>query len=59
MTKMTFADRVAATGLTPKPEDLPKLEALVKDMDRAAAALLHGPRPYAEEPMSVFRLPTP
>jgi hypothetical protein len=58
MDEMTFAARVKATGLTPKPEDMPRLEALVKDMDRAAA-MVRGPRPYAEEPSSVFRLPTP
>lgn len=55
MTEMTFEARVKAAGLNPKPEDMPKLEALVKDMDRAAA-LVRGPRPYAEEPLSAFRL---
>lgn len=55
MTEMTFAARVALAGLNPKPEDLPKLEALVKDLDRAAA-MVRGPRPYAEEPLSAFRL---
>jgi hypothetical protein len=55
MTEMTFAARVKAAGLNPKPEDMPKLEALVKDLDRAAA-LVSGPRPYSEEPMSAFRL---
>ena len=58
MNEMTFDARVAATGLKPKPEDMAKLEALVKDIDRAAA-LVRGPRPYAEEPLSAFRLPTP
>lgn len=55
MTEMTFAARVAAAGLSPKADDLPKLEALVKDLDRAAK-LVSGPRPYSEEPMSAFRL---
>jgi hypothetical protein len=55
MTEMTFEARVKATGLNPKPEDMAKLEILVKDMDRAAA-LVRGPRPYAEEPLSTFRL---
>jgi hypothetical protein len=55
---MTFEARVAATGLSLKPEDLPKLQALVEDMDRAAE-LVRGPRSYADEPLSSFRLPTP
>jgi hypothetical protein len=58
MTDMTFAARVAATGLNPKPEDMAKLEAMVRDMDRVAA-LVRGPRPYAEEPLSAFHLPRP
>jgi hypothetical protein len=55
MTEMTFEARVKAAGLNPKPEDMAKLEVLVKDMDRAAT-LVRGPRPYAEEPLSAFRL---
>jgi hypothetical protein len=58
MTEMNFAGRLTATGLRPTEADIPKLEALVKDMDRAAA-LVRGPRPYNEEPLSVFRLPRP
>jgi hypothetical protein len=58
MTEMNFADRVAATGLRPSEADIPKLEVLVRDMDRAAA-LVRGPRPYSEEPLSAFRLPCP
>jgi len=58
MTEMNFSDRLAATGLRPSEADIPKLEALVKDMDRAAA-LVRGPRPYSEEPLSAFRLPVP
>lgn len=58
MSEISFEARVKATGLTPKLDDMPKLEALVRDMDRAAA-LVRGPRSYAEEPLSAFRLPTP
>jgi hypothetical protein len=58
MTEMNFLDRLAATGLRPSEADIPKLEALVKDMDRAVA-LVRGPRPYSEEPLSAFRLPHP
>jgi hypothetical protein len=58
MDEIAFAARLTATGLHPTAEDLPKLEALVKDLDRAAA-LVRGPRPYAEEPLSAFRLPKP
>lgn len=56
MSELSFADRLAATGLKPFDSDLAKLEALVKDMDRAAA-YVRGPRPYSEEPLSAFRLP--
>jgi hypothetical protein len=56
MTEMSFADRLATTGLNVKAADIPKLEALVKDLDRAAA-LVRGSRPYSEEPLSAFRLP--
>lgn len=55
MTDMIFAERVKLAGLNPKPDDMPKLEALVKDLDRAAA-MVSGPRSYAEEPLSAFRL---
>jgi hypothetical protein len=55
MTEIPFEARVKATGLRPKVEDMAKLEALVKDMDRAAA-LVRVPRPYAEEPLSAFHL---
>jgi hypothetical protein len=51
----TFEERVKAAGLNPKPDDLEKLKVLVDDMDRAAA-LVRGPRSYAEEPLSAFRL---
>ena len=55
MTEIKFEARVKATGLRPKPDDMPMLEALVKDLDRAAA-MLRRPRPYAEEPLNAFRL---
>ena len=52
-----FQEHVPA-DLHPTATDLPKLQALVTDLDRAAA-LVHGPRPYAEEPPGAFRLPHP
>lgn len=55
MTEIKFEARVKASGLRPKPDDFPMLEALVQDLDRAAA-MLRGPRSYAEEPSSAFRL---
>ena len=56
MAELSFADRLAATGLPVPDTDVPKLQALVADMDRAAA-LLRGPRPYADEPLNAFHLP--
>jgi hypothetical protein len=50
-----FEPRAWAAGLRVGADDMPKLEALVKDMDRAAATL-RGPRDYGEEPLSAFRL---
>jgi hypothetical protein len=58
MAELSFADRLAATGLPLSETDLPKLQALVSDMDRAAA-LLRDPRPYANEPLNAFHLPVP
>jgi hypothetical protein len=55
MTEIKFEARVKAVGLRLKPDDLPMLEALVKDLDRAAA-MLRGPRSYAQEPLNAFRL---
>jgi hypothetical protein len=55
MTDIKFEARVKATGLRPKPDDMPMLEAMVKDLDRAAA-MLRGPRSYAEEPLNALRL---
>ena len=56
MPELSFADRLAATGLQVSETDIPKLQALVSDMDRAAS-LLRGPRPYANEPLNAFHLP--
>jgi hypothetical protein len=55
MSEISFEARVRATGLRPKPSDLPGLEALVRDLDRAAA-LLRGPGSPTGEPPGVFRL---
>jgi hypothetical protein len=55
MAEPSFESRLRAAGLRPWPEDVPKLEALVRDLDRAAA-MLRGPRDYAQEPISAFRL---
>jgi hypothetical protein len=55
MTDSKFEARVKASGLRPNPADMPMLEALVKDLDRAAA-MLRSPRPYAQEPLNAFRL---
>ncbi len=55
MSDIKFEARVRAIGLRPEPGDLPLLEALVRDLDRAAA-MLRGPRPFAEEPLIAFRL---
>jgi hypothetical protein len=53
MTDAKFEARVKATGLRPKPDDMAMLEALVKDLDRAAL-MLRGPRSFAEEPLNAF-----
>nr|WP_294520303.1 hypothetical protein [uncultured Rhodopila sp.] len=55
MNEISFEARVKATGLRPKADDLADLEALVRDLDRAAAQL-RGPRSYAEEPLCAFKL---
>jgi hypothetical protein len=55
MTESKFEARVKASGVRPKPDDMPMLKALVQDLDRAAA-MLRGPRPYADEPLNAFRL---
>jgi len=55
MSEIKFEARVKATGLRPKPDDLAMLEAMVRELDRAAS-MLRGPRSYAEEPLNAFRL---
>ena len=37
MTETPFESRLRAAGLRLRPEDMPKLETLVKDLDRAGA----------------------
>jgi hypothetical protein len=56
MEETTFEARLTAAGLKPAMEDLPALRTLVADLDRAAVAI-RTPRPYADEPLSAFRLP--
>ncbi len=55
MSEISFEARVKAVGLRPTPDDMASLEALVKDLDRAAA-LMRGPRCYSEEPLNTFKL---
>lgn len=55
MTTSSFDARVRATGLRPFADDLPKLQAIVHDLDRAAKDL-RAPLPYTLEPLSAFRL---
>jgi hypothetical protein len=50
-----FDARVRAARLKPQADELPQLEALVLDLDRAAAAL-RGPMPYALEPLAALHL---
>ena len=44
MTEVKFEARVKSSGLRPMPDDLPMLEALVKDLDRAAV-MMRGSAP--------------
>ena len=55
MSDLTFEARVRAVGLRVAADELPKLQAIVADMDRAAQTV-RGQRSYAEEPLSAFRL---
>ena len=55
MTGMTFEDRMVATGLSPKVEDMAKIRMMVEDLDRAAS-FVRGHRPYGDEPLSALRL---
>lgn len=53
---MTIEERLAAAGLTAVPGELPKLAPAIEDMDRLALSQRRA-RPYADEPLSGFRLP--
>jgi hypothetical protein len=55
LTNGNFDARVKAARLKPQADELPQLEALVLDLDRAAAAL-RGPMPYALEPLAALHL---
>ncbi len=52
---MSFEERLKAQGLGLPAAEVPKLEAIVAELD-AAAEVVRGARPYAEEPLSAFRL---
>jgi hypothetical protein len=51
-----FDDRMKKYGLKLSDAEKPKLEQLVKDLDRAAEAIRSVERSYLEEPSNVFRL---
>jgi hypothetical protein len=53
-----FKERMATLGLKLPEAEIPKLEALVADLDKAAEVVRIA-RPYAEEPLSAFHLPRP
>ena len=57
MTEMTpsITERLKSLGLKMPAEEMPKLEKMITDFE-AAAEVVRGPRPYAEEPLSAFRL---
>jgi hypothetical protein len=55
MSDIPFELRVRAVGLRVSADELVRLQALVSDLDRAAQTV-RGPRDYAEEPLSAFRL---
>ncbi len=54
MVETPFEMRMLIAGLKLSAEEVPKLQALVRDLDAAAAAL-RGARPYGEEPASALR----
>ncbi|MEJ1161364.1 hypothetical protein [Prosthecomicrobium sp. N25] len=57
MTELPFKTRMEVLGLRlPTEAEVPKLEELVKDLDRAAAFIRSIERSYAEEPVNVFSL---
>ncbi len=55
MTSGNFEARLKAAGLKPLDGDVAKLQALIADLDRAAAGL-RGPISYSLEPLSALRL---
>ncbi|MFC7556444.1 hypothetical protein ACFQU7_35740 [Pseudoroseomonas wenyumeiae] len=52
----SIGERLDLLGLKVVAADLPKVEALVLDLEKAAAVVRIA-RPYGEEPLSVFRIP--
>jgi hypothetical protein len=55
MSEISFEARMAAYGLHLPATEMPKLEELVKDLERATA-VRSVERSYLEEPCNVFRL---
>jgi hypothetical protein len=55
MADISFEARVKAMGLRVQPDGLSMLQAIVEDMDRAAA-VVRAERPYSEEPLFALRL---
>jgi hypothetical protein len=51
-----IVEQLRALGLAVPEAELPKLVTLIGDLEKAAA-VVRGPRPYSEEPLSGFRLP--
>jgi hypothetical protein len=51
-----FEARMAALGLKLPAAEIPKLEAIVKDLERASAFVRSVERSYLEEPSTVIRL---
>jgi hypothetical protein len=52
----SIGERLDLLGLKVIAADLPKVEALILDLEKAAAVVRIA-RPYGEEPLSVFQLP--
>jgi len=51
----SITERLESLGLKVPAEEMPKLEKMITDFE-AAAKVVRGSRPYAEEPLSAFRL---
>lgn len=56
MSDVSFTARMQALGVALPPEEMARLEMLVAELDRSAAAIRAVARGYAEEPSNVFRL---